>query len=149
MKKRLGLMLLALALCMVALCVCVSAADETTGYCVDGTHTKVYGNPSCTTCGAPLRATASWKQNWELDGNGGGYYTEAKNAFADAQKHSDSDFYNVYLLTDTTLDESVTVEHKNMYLYLNGYTLTLAPGGDVLKKHNGTGHPCPVVFDWR
>ena len=130
MKKAIWSLLAAFVLCLSLLPTAALAAG-TTGYCEDGTHTEAYGNSNCTTCGAPLRATASWKQNWELDGNGGGYYTEAKNAFADAQKHSDSDFYNVYLLTDTTLDESVTVEHKNMYLYLNGYTLTLAPGGDV------------------
>lgn len=34
-------------------------------------------------------------------------------------------------MADAALDESVTVEHKGMFLRLNGCTLTLAPGGDA------------------
>lgn len=69
-------LLVAFVLCL-SLLSTAALADETTVYCTDSTHTKIYGNPNCTTCGAPLRATASWKQNWELNGCGG-YYTEVK-----------------------------------------------------------------------
>ena len=122
MKKRLWLMMLALVLCMAALCVGASAAAP----CTDGQHTWYYGNPNCTECGAPLRAAVSWESS-----RVGGYYTEVKNAFKDAQQHPDAAAYEINLLADATLDGSVAVEHKGMFLRLNGCTLTLAPGGNA------------------
>lgn len=89
MKKRLWLMMLALVLCMAALCVGASAAAP----CTDGQHTWYYGNPNCTECGAPLRAAVSWESS-----RVGGYYTEVKNAFKDAQQHPDAAAYEINLL---------------------------------------------------
>ena len=118
-------LLVAFVLCL-SLLPTAALADETTAPCTDGKHTWYYGDPNCTTCGAPLRAAVSWESS-----SVGGYYTEVKNAFKDAQQHLDAAAYEINLLADAALGESVTVEHKGMFLRLNGCTLTLAPGGDA------------------
>lgn len=118
-------LLVAFVLCL-SLLPTAALADETTAPCPDGKHTWYYGNPNCTKCGAPLRAAVSWESS-----RVGGYYTEVKNAFKDAQQHLDAAAYEINLLADAALDESVAVEHKGMFLRLNGCTLTLAPGGDA------------------
>ena len=128
MRKHFIKPLLGLLLCLALLPATAALADETTGPCPDGKHTWGYGNPNCTTktCNVPLRAVVSWESS-----SVGGYYTEVKNAFKDAQQHPDAAAYEINLLADAALDESVTVEHKGMFLRLNGCTLTLAPGGNA------------------
>ena len=118
-------LLVAFVLCL-SLLPTAALADETTAPCTDGQHTWYYGNSNCTECGAPLRAAVSWESS-----RVGGYYTEVKNAFKDAQQHPDAAAYEINLLADATLDGSVAVEHKGMFLRLNGCTLTLAPGGNA------------------
>ena len=127
MKKRIGSLLIASALCL-GLLSTAALADETTAPCTDGQHTWYYGNPDCTTCGAPLRAAVSWDHS-----SVGGRYTDVKNAFEDAKLHTDSGVvpYTITLLADAELDGSVEIGHSKIQLYLDGYTLTLVPGGDA------------------
>ena len=118
-------LLVAFVLCL-SLLPTAALADETTAPCTDGQHTWYYGNPNCTECGVPLRAAVSWDHS-----SVGGHYTDVKNAFEDAKLHLDAAAYEIDLLADATLDGSVAVEHKGMFLRLNGCTLTLAPGGNA------------------
>ena len=120
-------LLVAFVLCL-SLLPTAALADETTAPCTDGQHTWYYGNPNCTECGAPLRAAVSWDHS-----SVGGRYTDVKNAFEDAKLHTDSGVvpYTITLLADAELDGSVEIGHSKIQLYLDGYTLTLVPGGDA------------------